>query len=462
MTLSEETLPRVPGHPLLGHLPQLRDDRIRFLHSLLDQPSRLVRLRVGVFPILATSSPALAHDVLVTHAASFVKSPGLAIFARPLLGDGLLTSEHDFHRSQRKRMAPAFAPARIAAYADVMAERAERSAERVLALGEVDLAEEAMRATLDIVGKTLFDAEIAGSASEVGDALTEAMERMMRSMTANVPMPPAIPTSNNRRYRKAIARLDEIVYGLVRGRRDVKEDRRDVLSILLSSRDDDGSTMDDTQVRDEAMTLVLAGHETTAAALTWAMYLLARHPDARARVEEELDRVLGDRAPRYADLASLPYTLAVVKETMRLHPPAYIVARRAIEDVVVGEHLVPKGRVVLVNIAGIHRDPASFVDPGRFDPERFLGANERAIPKHAYLPFGAGARVCIGSQFALAEAHLLLAAWSHRFRVALRDPGVEVEPEPLITLRPKGGLPATVTARTYVSSLAHTPVRESA
>lgn len=451
MTAAAEALapiPRLPGVPLLGSLPELRKARIPLQHRVAREHGDLVQMRVGIFSVLMASSPELAHEVLVTSADAFVKSHGLAIFARPLLGNGLLTSERDFHRRQRKLMSPAFVPARLEGYAEVMSERAERAVARMLAAGEVDMAEETMRVTLDIVGKTLFDAEIAEDASEVGDALTEAMERIMRALTGVVPIPPSLPTPGSFALRRAIARLDRVVYGIVRARRGDDVDRRDVLSILLAARDeDDGGRMDDVQIRDEAMTVVLAGHETTAAAVAWAMYLLAKHPDVRARVEAELDAVLGGRTPRFADLRALPYTLQVVKETMRLYPPAYVLGRRAVRDVTIGGHTVRKNQVVLVNVAGIHRHPRIWQDADAFDPDRFAPERERLLPRHAFMPFGAGARICIGMRFAEMEAHLLLATFCAKLRAELRDPSATVDVEPLVTLRPKGGVPMRVTAR---------------
>jgi cytochrome P450 len=216
--------------------------------------------------------------------------------------------------------------------------------------------------------------------------------------------------------------------------------------------------MDDRQVRDEAMTLFLAGHETTAAALAWAMYLLAKHPEVRARMEDELDRTLGDRPVTYEDLRALPYTLQVLKETMRLYPPAYFLGRRASGDVTIGGHRLRKNQVVLLNVAGIHRNPRVWADPERFDPDRFSPDGEKALVRKAYLPFGAGPRICIGNQFALMEGHLLLATWCRRIRAELADGTADVSEEPLITLRPKGGLAMRLEARSPGASPAVAPI----
>jgi cytochrome P450 len=255
--------------------------------------------------------------------------------------------------------------------------------------------------------------------------------------------------------KRAVAALDELVYRLIRDRRAEATDRGDVLSMLLAARDeDDGTGLDDRQVRDEVMTLILAGHETTANTLAWTFHLLLDHPDAAGRLRDELDRVLAGRSPTMQDLPNLPYALAVLKESMRLYPPAYVVGRQAIRDVQLGPHTVRAGTLLLVNIFGMHHRADLFPDPERFAPERFLGDGEKQLPRGAYLPFGAGARICIGNHFALMEAHLLLAALAQRVRFERRGPA-QIAPEPLVTLRPRGGLPVrAVRRRDVVSSAA--------
>ena len=442
--LTSETTPRVPGHPLLGSFVDFRTDRIGTQIRIARSFPGMAIMRLGMFPLRWVSDPALAHEVLATKQESFVKGPGLTVFLKPVLGNGLLVSEGSFHTAQRKLLAPAFAHKRIASYADTMAERARRYVERLVDGAYVDAADDMMRLTLEIVGKTLFDAEVADDADEVGEALTHAMEGTVSQLNSLVPLPPFVPTPTNLRTRRAVGRLDEIVYRIIRARRQEQGDRGDVLSMLLEAQAEDGTRMSDKQVRDEAMTMFLAGHETTANALAWALYLLARNPDKRARVEAEVD-ALG-RSPSYDDLKLLPYTLATMKEAMRLYPPAYVLARRAIAPVTIGGHAVPKNRIVLVNIIGIHHRGDIYEDPERFEPERFLGDKEKQLPRCAYLPFGAGPRICIGNHFALMEAHVLLATMSRRVRFDLLTPK-PIEPEPLVTLRPRGGVPMKVSVR---------------
>ncbi|MBX3206740.1 MAG: cytochrome P450 [Labilithrix sp.] len=440
------TLPRIPGRPILGHLASFRNDRVGMLLRLAKTHPDIVEMPMGlVRRVVVVSSPSLANEVLSTKQSAFVKAPGLAVFLRPVLGGGLLTSEHEVHERQRKLLAPAFAHKRIASYAATMAERAERFATTLREGEPLDLAEAMMRLTFEIVGKTLFDAEVVSDASAVGDALTTAMEVAMGQLGAVIPLPPMIPSPQNLKYKRAVARLDEVVYRIIRERRAEGGDRGDVLSMLLDARDEDGTAMTDRQVRDEAMTLFLAGHETTANALSWTFYLLARHPDARARMEAELD-ALG-RVPSYEDLKQLPYTLAVFKEAMRLYPPAYVLGRRSVADATIGEHLVRKSSIVLVSILGIHRRSDLWPDPETFDPGRFLGDKEKQLPRCAYMPFGAGPRVCIGNHFALMEGHALLATVARRVRFEPTS-AEPAELEPLVTLRPKGGLAMRAHVRT--------------
>jgi cytochrome P450 len=442
-------IPRVPGHPLLGSLSAFRNDRAGLLIRIAQQQGDIARVRVGLFPsALVVSEPALARETLVERDDAFIKGVGLSLFARPLLGDGLLTSEHDFHRRQRRMMAPAFMPRRIADYADTIAACADRSVERLTSVDTADLSRELMQLTLDAAGQTLFRSDLRGDAGPIYAALTAAMQHVTAQLGSLLPLPPSVPTPSNLRMRRVIARLDEVIYRLIRERRAAGGDAGDLLSMLLLAQDqDDGSVMTDKQVRDEAMTILMAGHETTANALAWSLYLLAHHPDARARLEDEVDRELAGRSPDLASLARLPFTLQVFKEAMRLYPPAYMVVRRAARDVAIGGHPVRAGQSVVVNIIGMHRREAFFPDPLRFSPERFAPDAEKAMERHAYLPFGGGPRVCIGNHFALMEGQIALARLVQELRFDLLPGHERVEMEPLITLRPRGGLPMRVSQR---------------
>ena len=447
----DASIPRVPGVPLFGNLLDFREDRARLLVRIAREFGDIASVRIGFFTAVVVSAPELAHQVLVEHEDAFVKAPGLSIFARPLLGNGLLTSEKAFHRRQRRMMSPMFIHKRIAHYAEVMASRAESTASKWRDGETINVAAEMMALTLEIVGKTLFDAEVGEEAAEIGHALTAAMEHIVGSINSLVPIPPSWPTPANRRNRKAVARLDETIYRMIEERRGSAIERNDLLSMLLAARDEEeksdaGSGMDDRQVRDEAMTLFLAGHETTANAMAWALYLLAQTSHVHARMTREIDEALGGRTPTIDDLPKLPYTLRVFKEAMRIYPPAYVVARLAERDVVIGGRTIKRGTVVMVNVIGMQRRASIFADPERFDPDRFAPEAEKALPRFAYLPFGAGPRVCIGNHFALMEGQLLLATIGQRVRLEL-PAGLRVEVEPLVVLRPRGGIPMRVRRR---------------
>jgi len=423
-----------PGLPLIGNLLEFRRDRLAFQMRVAD--AGITRTRVAWRTVYIVTDHELAHEVLVAKDDAFIKGPGLAVVAKPLLGEGLLTAEKDFHRRSRKLLAPAFTPRRMAGYAAVMADRAVAHAAQVRPGQMIDIAERMMSTTLDIVGRTLFDADLAGDARAVGDALTVAMEYVLASVLSAVPL--GWPTPRRKRGMAAIAQLDEIVLRIVGERRAAGGDRGDVLSIILAARDDDGTGFTDRHVRDEIMTLMLAGHETTANLLAWVWYVLATEPAARARLDAELAEVLGGRPPTYDDLPRLPVTLAILEEALRLYPPAHTIARQADRDVEIGGVPIPRGAIVTVSVVAMQRRAAYWDAPLAFRLERFLGGDRKAR-RLGYLPFGAGPRVCIGNHFALVEAQLILAAWAQRFHFRLAQPA-PVALEPLMTLRPKGGV----------------------
>jgi cytochrome P450 len=430
------------GAPLLGHLFDFRDRRLQLQLRVARECGDLGVIQIGPFRVHVLSSAELAHELLVEHAEDFVKSRGLKL-ARAMLGEGLLTSEHDLHKRQRKLMAPAFSHRRIASYASTMAELTERAQAALDDGAVVDVADQMMRLTLAIVGKTLFDAEVSCEADSIGEAMTFANHYVSEQVT-RLPTPRWLPTRRNRQVKRAIATLDGVIYRLIAARRAAGVDLGDVLSTLVMARDEvTGQGMDDRQIRDEAVTLFLAGHETTANALAWSFYLLARHPDVYDRLAAESRAVLGGRSPTMEDLPRLPTALAVLKEAMRLYPPAYLIGRAAERDVTVGGVDLRANDTVFVNIYGMHRRADYFAEPERFVPERFSPEREKQLVKGSYLPFGGGPRICIGNHFAMMEGQLILAALAQRLRFERADER-DVEPEPLVTLRPKGGLPMRV------------------
>jgi cytochrome P450 len=305
---------------------------------------------------------------------------------------------------------------------------------------------EMMKLTLSIVCKTLFDADVTGAAERVGVLLTEVLEESNEKINSPFELPDWIP-SPKRNHRKAVlAELDGIIQGFIDDRKRSGEDKGDLLSMLLEARDEDNNGMDAKQLRDEAMTLFIAGHETTAMALAWAWYLLTTHPETMKKLQQEVDTVLQGRTPTLQDLANLPYTDMVLKETLRLYPPASGVTRQAIEDVQIGGYTVKKDVMISVSSFAMHRSPRYFENPDAFDPERFSKENESKIPRYAYLPFGGGPRVCIGNMFAIMEARLILAAVVQRYDLTL-EAGQDVTMQQLLTIRPKNGIRMKLKAR---------------
>jgi cytochrome P450 len=433
------SVPAVPGLPLLGNLLQFRRDRL----GLQDEAARvgpIARLQLAHIPIYIVTDADWAHQVLVSDAAHFQKSAGLH-FLQPLLGDGLLTAEGETHKRHRKLLAPAFAPKRLDAYGETMIAETERQVASWYSGQRIDIAEQMMEMTLAIAGKTLFSADVRSDADTVARGIDLAMRAQVENLRSPVRLGYEWPLPRHLRMRRAVKMLDEVIHRLIREGRARGTDTGDVLSILLLARDEEGG-LTDAQVRDEVMTLLLAGHETTANALSWAWYELAHHPGVYDRLAAEVDGA----GPIHADMLDrMPFNLAVIEEAMRLHPPAYMIGRETKQSVRIAGHELPEGAIVAVNIRGIHRRADYWTAPDAFRPERMLPEAKKARPRNTYLPFGAGPRVCIGSHFALLEAQLCLATMVKRAR--LRGVPTFVEPEPLVTLRPRGGISATVELR---------------
>jgi cytochrome P450 len=424
-----------------GHVLNFRRDTLRFLTRAAREYGDVVQFRVGTEQIFLLNHPDLVRDLLVTHHERFHKGRALQR-ARRLLGEGLLTSEGDFWRRQRRLAQPAFHRQRINFYAQVMTEYAAKTSARWRDGATLDISREMMRLTLALVGKTLFDADVESDADEVGRSLTDVMELFGYLMMPFSELLEKLPLPPQRRFKRARARLDAIIYRIIEERRRSEADRGDLLSMLLFAVDEEGDRrgMTNEQLRDEVMTIFLAGHETTANALTWAWYLLAQNPEAEAALHDELDAVLkGERLPTVEDLPHLRYTEMVVSETMRLYPPAWAVGRLAMEEHEAGGYRIPRGSIVLASQYVMHRDPRFFPDPERFDPLRFTPEAKQSRPQFAYFPFGGGPRRCIGEGFAWAEAVIILATLARRWRLSLA-PGQTIKPQPRITLRPKGSV----------------------
>jgi len=436
---------RLPPGPKISRLAALtysfRRDPIRFLTALAAYGD-LASYRMGDELFFFVNHPRYVRDILVTHQKNFTKSRGLER-ARRLLGSGLLTSEGDFHLRQRRLMQPPFHRERIAIYADTMVSYADRMRRSWSEGAAFDVAEAMSGLTLSIVGKTLLDVDVGSQAAEVGAALTDVMRSFWLTMLPFADAIERLPFGRMHRGRLARERLDRIIYGMIADRRSRAREGGDLLSMLLAARDEeDGSAMTDRQIRDEAMTIFLAGHETTANALTWTWYLLSQSPEVEARLRDEVRGALGSRLPTMADVASLPFVEKVVTESMRLYPPAWMIGRRAIEPYTIDGFTAPARTIFVMSQWVMHRDGRFFADPLRFNPDRWSNEFKAALPKMAYFPFGGGPRNCIGEAFAWIELVLLVATISQQWSLRL-VPGHPVVPQPLVTLRTRHGMKMT-------------------
>jgi len=443
--------PGPKGRFLIGILPKISRDWLTFLEQCAKQYGDIVSFRFLNLPICYLVRPEHTESVLVTNHHNFIKSKDYRAMRR-IFGNGLLVSEGEFWRRQRRLAQPAFHRERIAGYSRLMVAYAERMLSAWQTGETLDVHQEMMKLTLDIVGKALFDADVCGDSRDVGAALKVAMEQFLTRVNTAFLIPEILPTPGNLRFQKAMRRLDQIVYRIIQARRSAGEDGGDLLSMLLEAQDEDGGQMTDRQVRDETMTLFLAGHETTANALTWTWYLLGQHPEVETRLAAELDEVLGGRAPTLDDLGRLRYTERVLKESLRLYPPAWGIGREAVHEFEIGGCRLPAGTNIFICQWLVHRDARYWADPERFNPDRWTPEFEKQLPRFAYFPFGGGPRTCIGASFATMEATLLLATIARKFRLAL-VPGQTVELFPSITLRPKNGIQVVLSRRDSSQSL---------
>jgi cytochrome P450 len=423
-------------------------DPLAFNLTLARDFGDVAYFRLGPLRVYQVNHPDLIREILVEQASKFNKPGLLKSASRRMLGQGLLTSDGELWKQQRKLIQPAFRHERLATvYGDVMSAHARQLAISFSDSDVRDIGDDMGKLTLAIVVKSLFGENLARSADSVGELLTAVAEAANERMNSALQLPSWIPTRRNRRESHALVRLDAIISELISARRKSGAQRDDLLSVLLTAVDaETGIGMTDRQLRDEMMTLFLAGQDTTANALTWTWYLLARNPAVEEKLQEELRRVLAGRAPLAADLPQLPYTDMIIREAMRLFPPAPIFARQPVEDVTVGEWQMPKGSLIIVSVYALHRDPRFFPEPERFMPARFAPGWEERILRYAYLPFGGGPRVCIGNGFAMMEARLILATMAQRWKLSLES-GAEIAPKQLVTLRPSRAVRVRVEKR---------------
>ena len=449
MPANGSKLPPGPkGLPLFGLAFQVLRDPLETLRRLAREYGDIVCVPIVNQHRIFLNHPDYIEQVCIVQQAKFHKSKLTKDVTQRLLGQGLLISEGDFWRRQRRLAQPAFHRSRINEYGATMVERAEVRMKQWRDGDVRDITQEMMAMTLDIAVRTLFGSTLQAEAEQVGDSLGYLMRYSLRKARSPIKIPENWPTPANRRARRETQFLDSLVYGIIEERQAEgnTNHHHDLLAMLMSAMDEDGTQMTPQQLRDESMTLFLAGHETTALTLSWAWYMLSENPAAEARLHEELHGILAGRAPELADFERLPYLRAVVNETLRLYPAAYIVARTSVAPCTIAGYDFPSDTTMIMAQWVMHRDLRYFDDPEVFQPERWLNGLENRLPAGAYFPFGDGPRRCIGQGFALLESALVLATIAQKYRFRL-VPGHPVIPDPLVTLRAKHGIRMIFDAR---------------
>ena len=445
------SVPTLPGAPLLGNAQEVSRDALAAFSRAFAEHGDLVRLKLGTGTLYLASHPELAQQVLVEGGAMFLKmeqegrpSQGLGLLG----GMGLLTNpDFESWRTQRRMMQPLFHRARLASMGDKMTQAAARMLGRWEGLETIDIDAEMLNVTMDIICRTMFSADISGDAGRAAQASEVALQFLTKLIFSAVKLPMSWPLPGNRRFMRALATIDEIIYGLIDARAGHVGEFGDLLDMLLEARDaETGEPMTRRQVRDEVVTVFSAGHETTAHSLAWTWYLLAQHPDILARMQAELDTVLGGRPPTTDDLKLLPYTTQIFQEAMRLYPAAPVIPRRIEGQAELGGYALQGPARVITSVYNIHRHPEFWPDPLRFDPERFSPAQSAGRHRLAFMPFGAGSRMCIGNHLAMMEGVLLLAAVGQKYSLELLGTA-PVVPRIAVTLQPVGGIPMRLVPR---------------
>jgi cytochrome P450 len=440
-------LPGPKGTRVMGVMSEFNRDALGFIERMQRAYGDIVWSRFLYVPALFLYHPNEIEYVLTTNAKNFRKAMTLrSNFFQRLVGNGLLTSEGEEWKRQRRLSNPAFHRERVATYATTMVDYAKRLSANWREGETRDVHRDMMRLTLQIVVQCLFSADVSHDVDHVGAILTEMVKPFASQATLKWILNNRLPTPSHIRFHRLARKIDHVVYRIIAERRASGKDEGDLLSMLLAAHDEDGSGLNDQQLRDEVMTLFLAGHETTALTLAWSWYLIGRHPAAEQKFHDELENVVGTRDATFADLARLKFTEQIVKESMRLYPPAYGLGREAINDCEIGGYYVPAGTQVFMFQWATHRDARFFDEPLEFKPERWTPEFESALPKYAYFPFGAGPRVCIGASFAMMEMILVLATIGRQFRLRL-VPQRPVETYPAMSLRPKDGVKVNIHAR---------------
>lgn len=441
--------PELPPPSWLGWMGVLRQDPLSML-TRARAAGDLVRLRIGVDYVHVVNHPDSIKHILQDNNRNYSKDTRTLAKIKLFSGENIFTGEGEFWLKRRRLMQPMFHRQQIASFGDVMSTAANEMLDRWAALppGQVlDMDDEMMRVTLQIVGRALFSVDLTGDTGTLGNAFTTVTENIIFRIRHPFYLPLGFPTPRNRRALAAQDTITSIIQRIIRERLESGAEHQDLLALLMSMRDaETGEGLTEDELGREISTMVFAGHETTSNALTWAWYLLSQHPDAEARLYAEIESVVGGRAPTMQDVPNLVYTRQVLDETMRLYPPAWVFGRQALEADTIGAYTLSRGDAVLVSPYTMHRHPAFWDSPDTFKPERFDAKHAEHRPRFTYLPFGGGPRLCIGQPFALAEATLLLATIAQRYRLRLA-PGADVKPDPQITLGVAKGLPMILVPR---------------
>jgi cytochrome P450 len=438
-------LPPTPKekHWLIGHLGMLKNDPIGVLSRNIEKYGNVLSLSVPFTRVAVVSNPEYARQVLQDNSKNYTKSLAYDLL-KPLLGMGLLTSEGEFWKQQRKLIQPAFHKRKLDEMAQMMLERSEAWADRVRVQAEAgvafDILPEMTALTLDIISKAIFSKGVEDKAQIVGDQILLLNEYTIKKINQPIRLPDSIPTPFNREARKSLQLLDKVIYEIIEERRK-GEAKDDLLSMLIDARDEEtGETMSDQQLRDEVMTIFIAGNETSSNALCWMLYLLSQNPEKEAKMLAEIDeKIKGGVQLGFNTVGEFPYVKQVIEESMRIYPPAWTVGRRAIEDDEIGGFRIRRKTNVLVPIMYFHRSPRFWEDPMSFRPERFAPETRMSIDRFVYFPFGGGPRFCIGNNFAIMEMQIILITLYKEFRFRVQE-GFKVEAEPLVTLKPKYGM----------------------
>ncbi|WP_046864436.1 cytochrome P450 [Microvirga massiliensis] len=438
--------PGPKGVPLLGSLPALGSDILGFFTQCVREYGDVVSFHLAGWPAILLGHPDLAEKVLVKEASNFVKHRLFWRHVEAIFGQGLLTSEGAFWHRQRRLAAPAFTGPHLSRYSETMTQYTDAILREWQPGQSRDLHFEAMGLTFRIAAQTLFGAESDQDIKTIHDRFDEVLEQIALRFRRPFRIPDWLPLPGNLRYRRGVRFMNELVARIIEERQQAPDDRGDLLSTLMTARDELGQPMSTHQIRDEVVTLLLAGHETTALTLSWTWYLLALHPAVDARLAEEVRNILQGRTPTFDDLPRLRFTEQVVTESMRLYPPAYALGREAVADCEIGGYPVAGGTTVYISPWVMHRDPRWFDEPLEFRPERWNGDFAKRLPRFAYMPFGGGPRICIGNRFAMTEAVLILAMVAQHYRLEWQSDR-PVTPMPSITLRPKGGVWARLVPR---------------